>query len=189
MGPSQQSSRVDYELSREADEALAPVTSCLRRSQNFIVLGGWQVAFSVMTSLSVAGALYAVGARRSRLRKTGPAAIRILAFYAGLLVVVTALESPIDRWADRYFWVHMLQHELLLMVAPPLVLLGKPFPAMWRAVSPPRRRQVAQALVKSVRWQAVWRAAAGWRTPRAAWIMFMASFFLWHVPYAYDLTL
>lgn len=45
--------------------------------------------------------------------------IRILAFYAGLLVVLVAMESPIDRLADRYFWVHMLQHELLLMVAPP----------------------------------------------------------------------
>ncbi len=102
----------------------------------------------VMTGLSVAGALYAVGACRSRLRQTGPAAIRILAFYAGLLVVVAALESPIDRLADRYFWVHMLQHELLVMVAPPLMLLGRPFPAVWRAVSLSRRRQVARVLVR-----------------------------------------
>ena len=68
------------------------------------MLGVRQFELSVMTSLFVAGALYAVGARRSRLRKTGPPAIRILAFYAGLLVVVAVLESPIDRLADRYFW-------------------------------------------------------------------------------------
>jgi putative membrane protein len=153
------------------------------------VLGGWQFEWSVMTSLLVAGTLYAVGARRSRLRRTGPAVIRILAFYAGLLAVVVALESPIDRLAGRYFWVHMLQHELLLMVGPPLVLLGKPFLVMWRAVPLARRRQVARKLVKSAGWHAVWRSTASGRTPRAAWSMFMANFVLWHLPYAYDLTL
>ena len=60
----------------------------------------------------------------------------------------------------------MLQHELLLMVAPPLVLLGKSLPVMWRAVSLPRRRQVAGVLVKSARWQS--RVASSRRLANSA---------------------
>lgn len=153
------------------------------------VLDGWRFESSLMTSVLLAGALYAVGARRSRLRKTGPATVRIVAFYAGLMAVVMALESPIDRLSDRYFWVHMLQHELLLMVAPPLVLLGKTVPTIWRAVPLGTRRDVARKIAKSAAWQAPWRPTARWRTPRAAWIIFMTNFYVWHVPYAYDLTL
>ena len=52
-----------------------------------------------------------------------------------------ALDSPIDAYADQLFWVHMLQHVLLLTVAPPLILLGRPWPRMWRALPLHSRRE------------------------------------------------
>ena len=50
---------------------------------------------------------------------------RPLFFFTGLLITFIALESPIDRGGDYYlFSIHMVQHMLLMMVAPPLILLG-----------------------------------------------------------------
>ena len=63
-----------------------------------------------------------------------PSPLQAAAFFAGLLTIVIALDSPIDAYADQLFWVHMLQHILLLTVAPPLILLGRPWPRMWRAL-------------------------------------------------------
>ena len=81
----------------------------------------------------------------------------------GLLTIVIALDSPIDTYADQLFWVHMLQHILLLTVAPPLFLLGRPWPRMWRALPlEPRTSLGADA-----RPRALDRAAAGAR-PAAA---------------------
>ena len=80
-----------------------------------------------LLGLFVAAGLYALGRReRDSLRRDA-------CFYAGLLVIVAAIDSPVDTYADRLFWVHMVQHVLLTMVAPPLVLLGRPWPRSVRA--------------------------------------------------------
>src|SRR6476620_9705321 len=47
-------------------------------------------------------------------------------FLGGLFVIFIALQSPIDIYADNAFWVHMIQHLLLILAAPPLLLLGLP---------------------------------------------------------------
>ena len=66
----------------------------------------------------IAGVLYVLGSRRSR----WPRPLQAASFFAGLLTIVIALDSPIDAYADQLFWVHMLQHVLLLTFAPPLIL-------------------------------------------------------------------
>ena len=87
-----------------------------------------------------AAVLYALGSRPKAGR---PTALQAAAFYSGLLSLVIALDSPIDAYADELLWVHMLQHVILLTVAPPLILLGRPWPTMWRAL--PRRSRSAIA--------------------------------------------
>jgi putative membrane protein len=57
-------------------------------------------------------------AKRSRPERTRERRIRSLWFYAGLLVLLLAVVSPIDYWADSYFMVHMVQHLLLMFAAP-----------------------------------------------------------------------
>ena len=57
-----------------------------------------------------------------------------LSFTAGLLVVFLALESALDDLADQLLWAHMVQHELLVIVAAPLLLLGAPAMPAWRGV-------------------------------------------------------
>jgi len=75
------------------------------------------------------------------------------------------------------------------MIAPPLLLMGKPVLTIWRVVPLGTRRVTARKVVKSRRLQSAWRSTGGWRSARAAWLMFIATFVLWHVPYVYDLTL
>ena len=81
---------------------------------------GWSVQ-APLAYVALAGLLYRLGGRR-RAGATANAAQRLqtAAFLAGLLTIVLALDSPLDGWADELFWAHMLQHVLLLTVAPPL---------------------------------------------------------------------
>jgi cytochrome c oxidase assembly factor CtaG len=131
--------------------------------------------------VALAAALYIVGSHgRNR-----PKPLQALAFFASLLTIVIALDSPIDYYADQLFWVHMLQHILLLTVAPPLFLLGRPWPRMWRALPLQPRTKIARSIALS-RWMAPVRALA---RPLPAWILFNATIVGWHIPAAYDATL
>jgi cytochrome c oxidase assembly factor CtaG len=131
--------------------------------------------------VGLAAGLYVVGSRGGY----QPEPLQALAFFASLLVIVIALCSPIDYYSDELFWVHMLQHILLLSVAPPLMLLGRPWPRMWRALPFAPRTKVARAIARSS-WAAPLRALA---RPVPAWILFNLTFLGWHLPAAYDLTL
>ena len=131
--------------------------------------------------VALAGLLYVLGCRGRR----RPDALQVVSFFAALLTIVIALDSPIDYYADQLFWVHMLQHVLLLTVAPPLFLLGRPWPTMWRALPLGVRTTVGRTVARS-RWTSPLRALA---RRCAAFILFNATIVLWHIPAAYDLTL
>ena len=73
---------------------------------------------------------------------------RGMCFAGGLLVVLVALDSPVERLADDWFWAHMLQHVLLMMVAAPLLVLGAPWLPFWRPLPLGLRRWLARMLVK-----------------------------------------
>jgi cytochrome c oxidase assembly factor CtaG len=108
-----------------------------------------------------------------------------VAFVAGLAAIVLALDSPIDAYSDKLFWVHMGQHILLLTVAPPLILLGRPWPRMWRALPLRSRVQIGRTLARA-RWTAPIRVLA---RPLPAWLLFTMTMVAWHIPGPYDATL
>jgi len=112
-----------------------------------------------------------------------------LCFAAGLLAVLVALDSPVERLADDWFWAHMLQHVLLMMVAAPLLVLGAPWLPFWRPLPLGLRRRLARALVKSPSFAWLRHVARLVVTPVAAWLLFDVNLALWHVPALYDLTL
>lgn len=118
--------------------------------------------------------LYALGGR-GRPRD----ARRAAAFYGGVAVVLLALDTPIDAYADRLFWVHMLQHVLLLTVVPPLLVLGRPWPRLWRPLPVEVRREGARFFA----------AAAPLARPDVALAVLAATMAAWHVPFLYDATL
>ena len=80
-------------------------------------------------------------AQRSRPERTRQRRLRSLWFYAGLAVLLIAVESPIDYWADDYFLVHMIQHLLLMFAAPSLIVAGAPWQPLLAALARPVRAQ------------------------------------------------
>jgi cytochrome c oxidase assembly factor CtaG len=126
-----------------------------------------------LAGLLVAAVLYALGRRGRDSRR------RDVCFYTGLLVIVAAIDSPVDRYADRLFWAHMVQHVLLTMVAPPLILLGRPWPRSVRALPLSARRAIARGL----------HACRALAAPLVAFVLFNAVLLAWHLPALFDLTL
>ncbi len=83
----------------------------------------WLLAPGLLT-----GVLYARGWRRLYKRAPHRFGFRqFTSFYAGLITILFALMSPLDAFAGWLLTVHMIQHLLLMMVAPPLLLYGSPY--------------------------------------------------------------
>jgi cytochrome c oxidase assembly factor CtaG len=102
-------------------EALPPVSA-------LELVGRWQFAPLVTAFVVLAAGLYLWGVLRVRRRhpaRPWPLA-RTAAFLGGLAVVVIATQSGVGSYDDVLFWDHMVQHLLLLMVAPPLLVVGQP---------------------------------------------------------------
>lgn len=152
-----------------------------------VLLTNWNFNPSVVFGILALAALYAYGIGPLRLRwHIGPPVprVRFVTFYLGLGVLAFALLSPLDELGDAYlFSAHMVQHMLLVMVVPPLLLLGTPG---W-LIRPVARRTGLLALA---RWlNGALPSARGLLLPLVVFTLFNADFWLWHAPTFYDLTL
>ncbi len=111
---------------------------------------------------------------------------RLCAFLGGLATIFMALASPIEPFASLLLQVHMAQHLLLLMAAPPLLWLGAPMLPLLRGLPRPIRIYWIGPLFRS----AFLRGLFGRLThPTAALAVFTAASWGWHVPALYDLAL
>ncbi len=147
--------------------------------------GGPAFAWVVAVSL-----LYWLGGRhRAHPRPTVDDRWRTAAFIAGLGTIVIALDSRIDELAEELLWVHMVQHILLLVVAPPLLALARPWNRIWHGLPLGFRRRSAGFVVRSPRLAPLRRIASVLQDPLPSWLAFNVTFVLWHVPAAYDATL
>ena len=127
-------------------------------------------------------------AKRSRPERTRERRIRSLWFYAGLLVLLLAVESPIDYWADSYFMVHMVQHLLLMFAAPSLVVAGAPGQPLLAAL-PGRSAKAVTRSVLADRWSRPLRSLWWFLTePVVAVVLFNLVMVVWHIPAAFDLA-
>jgi putative membrane protein len=134
-----------------------------------------------------AAVVFALGERRlagRRHRREGR--WRAQAFYLGLFALLVALEPPLDRLADRLFWAHMLQHMLLQMVVPPLLLLGGPWLQVWLVVPLSARRWLGRGLVRSRLLRVLSRILT---PPWVAWLLFLGAIAISHLPAVFDYAL
>jgi cytochrome c oxidase assembly factor CtaG len=149
----------------------------------------WLLQPDVVASL-VALALYGVGSRK-RLRLVGAAPPqwrrRSACFVAGLASLVFVLSPVFERWAAELLAAHMLQHVVLLAVAPPLIVLGAPWIPVWRGLPLALRRPLALGVMAYPR--AVRAAFRTLRSPVPVWLLVNANLAVWHWPSVYDLTL
>jgi cytochrome c oxidase assembly factor CtaG len=127
-------------------------------------------------------------ARRSRPERTRQRRRRSFLFYAGLAVLLIAVQSPIDYWSDDYFFVHMIQHLLLMFGAPTLIVAGAPWQPLLDAL-PGRLGQDATREVMTGGWTRPLRAVAGFfLRPWVAVVLFSAVMIFWHIPVMFDLA-
>jgi cytochrome c oxidase assembly factor CtaG len=106
-------------------------------------LGDWTVDPLLLWVLCLTGLLYVWGATRCRTRWP---ARRTTSFMAGLLVVALALLSGIDEYADELLSMHIVEHLLLILIAPVLLLWGAPVRLTLSASTPAARRAIAGLL-------------------------------------------
>jgi cytochrome c oxidase assembly factor CtaG len=90
----------------------------------------WDLRVEVVAILILAGSLYTWGWRRIQRRNASQRPLatrwRLAAYLGGLTILGVALMSPIDVWGGQLFFMHMIQHLLLVMIVPPLLLLANP---------------------------------------------------------------
>jgi putative membrane protein len=142
----------------------------------------------------LAAVLYVLGLRRpvrgsAGSREQRVALLRATSFIASLAIVVVALSIPFVEAADQLLWAHMAQHVLLVVVAPPLFVLGAPWMPLWLGLPLRVRRPLARALVRSRPARPLRAATSAITTPVGAFVLFNVDLLLWHVPAFYDFTL
>lgn len=111
---------------------------------------------------------------------------RALLLYAGLVVLVIAIVSPVDYWSSRYFYVHMLDHVLLGFFAPMLIVAGAPWIPLMFALPVKSRRALGRFFCLSPRVSGLRALARFIRHPWTAVISFNVVMLLWHVPSWFD---
>jgi putative membrane protein len=127
-------------------------------------------------------------ARRSRPERTRERRLRSLWFYSGLAVLLIAVESPIDYWADSYFMVHMVQHLLLMFAAPSLIVAGAPWQPLLDALPGRSGRSVTRGVMTGG-WSRPLRWLGGlFLRPWVAVFCFNLVMVAWHVPALFDLA-
>ena len=137
-----------------------------------------------LTGVAVAAVLYWFGTRAPQgSRALRERQWRAQAFYAGIVALALAIAPPLDGLADKLFWWHMVQHALLQMVAPPLIVLGAPWLAVWRPFSLGGRRRVSGWVARTRLLRAAARVLA---VPAVAWLLFLGSIWLSHLPAVFD---
>jgi putative membrane protein len=141
-----------------------------------------------LVAIVVAALLYARGLRRRAGRRRRSRAEAAL-FAAGLGALAVAVTPPLASLDEELFWAHMSQHVLILAVAPPLILLGRPGATIWRALPLKPRRTAVRALVHAS-WAAPLRVAARrLARPPVALALFCGVVVLWHIPAFFDAAL
>ena len=142
----------------------------------------------VITSLLVAtGLIYGRG--WLALRRTRPKEIsewRLVCFTAGLFAIFVAVSSSLDTYSETLLFMHMVQHFVLMSVAPPLIVLGCPLVPMVRGLPSLIVRRIGGPFFRS--------SAAHWvqelisRLP-FAWLAMNLTYVGWHIPRAYGFAL
>ncbi len=149
----------------------------------------WHPAWPLFGLLLALAALYLVAWHRRR--RPGPAGAsppgslrprHAAAYLAGLAAVAFALAGPLDAWNAASFSLHMLQHLCLVLVAAPLLIIGRPWQVLLLALPGRLTGRLSRAILRSGTGRALWR---GITHPLTAFIAFNGAMVLWHLPALY----
>ncbi|HEV7745209.1 MAG TPA: cytochrome c oxidase assembly protein [Pyrinomonadaceae bacterium] len=108
-----------------------------------------------------------------------------LVFAGGWLALFIALVSPVHAWGRVLFSAHMTQHEILMLVAAPFLVLGRPLIAFLWAL-PVRWSRRLGAVGKIPRLHQVWKVLT---LPIVAWPIHAVALWIWHAPVLFEAVL
>jgi len=146
----------------------------------------WNWDAAVIGPLVLAAALYLAGVSRLWRRAgrgRGLRSSRVIAYLAGMMTLVLALVSPLAALDSALFSAHMVQHLLLMLVAAPLLVLGKPDAGLLWALDQSRRRRLTAWWIARPRLRATWRTLT---QPLLVWALHALALWAWHLPRAYE---
>ena len=109
---------------------------------------------------------------------------RAVSFFLGLFSIWVAAASPIASFDEAMLTGHMVQHLLLMSIAPPLIWLGAPVMPMWRGLP---RQFVQAAIGPAFRWPPVRRLGRVLEQPAFCWLAAVAALVAWHAPAVFRL--
>lgn len=148
----------------------------------------WTDAWWLWVGLAIAVTAYTLGQlqlyRRLGARPRG-SRFRSAAFAMFVITTVLALLSPLDAWSDQLFSAHMVQHELLMLIAAPLLVLARPLESYFWALPTSARQRVITFVRKPA-----CVAAFEWLTaPAVALLLHGLTRWIWHVPWLFEACL
>jgi putative membrane protein len=156
----------------------------------------WDWRAEVIIILALAGGIYTRGwwrirrPRKGRSQRAGQHSLasgwRLAAYLGGLGALGIALMSPIDVLGGQLFFMHMIQHLLLVMIVPPLLLIANPLPFFLWGLPVSARRAAGRLLGRG---SAFRQGLYSLTAPGLVWMAFVAIFLGWHDPNAYNAAL
>jgi cytochrome c oxidase assembly factor CtaG len=168
------------------------------------ILLSWDWKIEVIIVLALAGTIYIRGWLRLRKRTNSSrkyrgyrrapwrltAVWRPVAYVAGLFAVALALLSPIDALGQQLFLMHMIQHLLLIMIAPPLLLIANPMPFMLWGLPDRWRLKTGHAIgVALHRDSRLRQSLRTFTNPGVIWLIWVIALIGWHDPAMYNAAL
>jgi putative membrane protein len=111
---------------------------------------------------------------------------RAICFCSGVVAFWLAIASPISAYDDVLLTAHMVQHLILMSVAPPLILLGAPAVPLLRGLPRPLLQKIFAPLLRS---DAIRQIVHGLLHPITGWLALNLAFLGWHIPSAFELAL
>ena len=146
----------------------------------------WYITPEVTIPTFLIIGLYIAGLRR-RHHASRPISLgRRICFFAGMVGVWLALQSPLDPMSDRLFLAHQIEHLMLYMVGPILIALSAPVAPLLRGFPHWARQGIVKPVIRNA---VVRRVYAFLINPAVATLLFLASMFFWQIPKYQDLAL
>ncbi|HJU09106.1 MAG TPA: cytochrome c oxidase assembly protein, partial [Rhodanobacteraceae bacterium] len=147
------------------------------------ILTQWQSEPWLLTCIAAAVMPYVVGLTRMGAQRAHIlGGWRAPSFFAGIAILCLTLMSPLDVVADDLFSAHMVQHMLLLLIVPPLLVYGRPVIVWLWAFDLDARRAITRGwkragLDATFRWL---------MRPLCVWLLLSAALCFWHLREPYD---
>lgn len=158
-------------------------------------LTSWDPRAEVIFVLALAGIIYLRGYLRLRNRTASNRQFsrlqarawwRPASYLSGLVIIAVALMSPIDVLATQLFTMHMVQHVLLVMIAPPLMLIANPLPYSLWGLPDQLRPGAGRLLRQGSQFRVRLKQATG---AGLVWMLFVVIYWGWHDARMYTLAL